>query len=154
MSFERDLHRGKIGEELAKKIFRQRGIEVKDVSDSQEYQKKDIDLIAGDGITYEVKTDYRYSQTGNLALEIKVSTSLGERDGWLYGTDAERIIFVNPAKMNGIVIIDTAELRSLVETGALRTAYCYDSPTKTVELRLLPYKEYEDAFERMALRQE
>ena len=153
MSFESDLNRGKIGEELVKKVFAQRDIEVKDVSDSQEYQKKDIDLITADGITYEVKTDYMYCRTGNLALEIKVSTSFGERDGWLYGTEAERIVFVNPARMNGIVIIDTAELRSLVETDALRTAYHYDGNSKKVELRLLPYQEYEDAFEKMALRQ-
>lgn len=98
--FERDLSRGKIGEDIVKGFFSSFGREVIDVSDIEEYQKQDIDFLVGD-ISVEVKADDIIHQTKNLFLEYKSvytkdtkHTKKGdETPGWILTTGADWLAY-------------------------------------------------------------
>ena len=49
-----------------------------DVSEESDFQESDVDIILADGLKYEVKTDYRYANTGNIAIEDYVHYNKGD----------------------------------------------------------------------------
>lgn len=78
LDFKNDLERGKVGEKLFLNYLENNGVSVRDVSNDSAYWSKDIDLISANGITYEIKSDYRSQQTGNLAIEYLRESRDGE----------------------------------------------------------------------------
>lgn len=148
MSFETDKARGKVGESIVKHYFTSLGVEVRDTSEIGEYQTDDIDVISADGITYEIKTDYRFAETGNLALEDSIADAHGSRKSWLWTSAAERFIFVNPKQPNRFVAIGAEDLRHLVRFEGLRHV-TKDDGYKLIGLYLLPFDKYRDVFEIM-----
>lgn len=147
MCFTNDLERGRVGEELVTTYFRNQGYEIADASNDGEYFDKDIDLIVADSIAYEVKTDYRYPTTGNLALESKVTTALGKRKGWLWDSEADYFAFVNPRNKSCFITIKADTLRHIAKNESLKKAYHFDGETKTVELLLIKPKEHQEFFQ-------
>ncbi len=146
MSFKEDLNRGKIGEQLFLDYCNEEGIEVKDVSNDYMYFDSDIDFITADGNTYEIKTDYRFSETGNLAIELGAyyPKHFDYRDGWIYSSNAKNFVFVCPySKL--MISISRKNLMFLLRTEKLERKE-KDDGYKQIEIALLPYREYEEWF--------
>ena len=83
MAFADDLKDGKKGEELVRYLLESSGkfASVWDCSDDQYFQSKDIDILAqtedGHIAKYEVKTDRKAHETGNIVWEQKTSGNIG-----------------------------------------------------------------------------
>lgn len=115
MSFAEDLSEGKVGEKLVRSVLESSGNfeSVWDCSDDTYFQSKDIDLLgfAHDGhITkYEVKTDRRAHETGNLVWEQTTSGNIGclaksEADFIMYYLQGNgRLYCFNTKKMRAFV---------------------------------------------------
>lgn len=146
MGFIQDKRRGKVGERVVKGYFEAIGADIRDLSEDSEYQAQDVDLIAADGLTYEVKTDYRFSETGNLALEDSVTNAYGRCKSWLWTSKADYFCFVDPNQTNRFVAISAEDLRHLVRTESFRRV-TKDDEYKLITLYLLPYWKYQECFE-------
>lgn len=146
MGFIQDKRRGKVGERVVKGYFEAIGADIRDLSEESEYQAQDVDLIAADGLTYEVKTDYRFSETGNLALEDSVTNAYGRCKSWLWTSKADYFCFVDPNQTNRFVAISAEDLRHLVRTESFRRV-TKDDEYKLITLYLLPYWKYQECFE-------
>lgn len=146
MGFIQDKRRGKVGERVVKGYFQAIGADIRDLSEESEYQAQDVDLIAADGLTYEVKTDYRFSETGNLALEDSVTNAYGRCKSWLWTSKADYFCFVDPNQTNRFVAISAEDLRHLVRTESFRRV-TKDDEYKLITLYLLPYWKYQECFE-------
>lgn len=146
MGFKQDKERGKLGENLVKRYFLQEGYEIKDTSEDERFFGSDIDLIVADSITYEVKTDYRFSRTGNFALEDSIHCGMGSRDSWLWTSKADRFAFVDAHDTSRFYCIDATALRELVHLHCLKSAH-HDDGYKIIKLYLLPLLDYIDLFE-------
>ncbi len=146
-NFQKNLIRGRYGEELVIKTFSSLGYEIKDTSKDDSYFNQDVDLITADGIKYEVKTDYRFGQTGNLALEDSVyyHSSQEEKNSWLWTSKADYFCFVSPADTK-FVTIEAKVLRHLVRHETLRDTYL-EGGYKSTHLILLPYRRYKSLFQ-------
>lgn len=112
MSFDEDLSFGKEGEIIVRQVLESSGhfdLTI-DCSNDAYFQQKDIDLlgIASDGghiAKYEVKTDRKAHETGNIAFEIATNGNIGclakteadfvmyyiERNGKLYCFNARQM---------------------------------------------------------------
>ena len=128
MGFIQDKRRGKVGERVVKGYFEAIGADIRDLSEESEYQAQDVDLIAADGLTYEVKTDYRFSETGNLALEDSVTNAHGRFKSWLWTSKADYFCFVDPNQESKFVAISAEDLRHLVEFESFRKVTKDDLP--------------------------
>ena len=146
MGFIQDKRRGKVGERVVKGYFEAIGADIRDLSEESEYQAQDVDLIAADGLTYEVKTDYRFSETGNLALEDSVTNAYGRCKSWLWTSKADYFCFVDPNQTNRFVAISAEDLRHLVRTESFRRV-TKDDEYNLITLYLLPYWKYQECFE-------
>lgn len=146
MGFIQDKRRGKVGERVVKGYFEAIGADIRDLSEESEYQAQDVDLIAADGLTYEVKTDYRFSETGNLALEDSITNAHGRFKSWLWTSKADFFCFVDPNQTNRFVAISAEDLRHLVEFENFRKV-TKDDEYKFITLYLLPYWKYQECFE-------
>lgn len=145
-SFKQDLKRGRKGEELVCRTFAAMGYEVKDTSKDESFFKDDIDLITADGISYEVKTDYRFATTGNFAIEESVVNVGGTCKSWLYTSKADYFIFVDATDDSKFYSIAADDLRHLVKTERLKRV-TKDEQYKLINLVLLPLGKYESCFE-------
>ena len=147
-TFNTDLKRGKVGEQLVKDTFSALGYEIKDVSDDSAFWIEDVDYITADGFKYEVKTDYRLESTGNLALEsaIYYKRTMEEKLSWLWTSKADYFIFVNPHDTSCFYSIPSADLRHMVKSEHFRKVK-KDDGYKNIELYLLPLGNYLDCFE-------
>lgn len=146
MAFLQDKRRGKVGERIVKGYFEAVGAEIRDLSEESEYQAQDVDLISADGITYEVKTDYRFADTGNFALEDSITNYHGKHKSWLWTSEADYFCFVDPNQKNRFVAIKASDLRHLVEFESFRKV-TKDDGYKFITLYLLPYWKYQECFE-------
>lgn len=145
-TFKADLERGKIGEFLVMKTFKSLGFEVKDTSKDELFFKDDVDFITADGIKYEIKTDFRVQETGNLALESYVDYGFGREKSWLWKSDTDFFIFVNPYDTSHFYYIAANDLRHLVRTETFRTVVKSDG-YKDIHLVLFPLGDYESCFD-------
>ena len=97
-NFNNDLAIGKRGEKLVIDAMSKRGHTVIDVSEIEEYQDRDIDLILSkNGITInlEVKNDIKSNYTGNVFVEIYNRNNTSRNGlGWFSYCDADYICFV------------------------------------------------------------
>lgn len=143
--FDTQMERGKVGEAIVKRYFEQQGVELRDTRDDEEFWKEDVDFVMADGLKYEVKTDYRFADTGNLAIEYGITNFYGYKDSWLTTSKADYFCFVNPFQPDRFACISAEDLRHLCETENFRKALCRDYQ-REVHLYLLPFKDYEDAF--------
>lgn len=146
MCFDADKKRGKLGETLVKRYFTQEGCEVEDTSEDEEFWQDDIDFIVADSISYEVKTDYCFSRTGNFALEDSVVYGDAKAKSWLWTSKADRFAFVDAHDTAKFYCIDADTLRELVKRENLRKA-AHDDYYKIINLYLLPLGQYIDLFE-------
>lgn len=100
MSFNQDIERGKVGEEMFATYEKAQGATVIDVRAQQEFRELDTDFILVDAsfgdriITVEVKTDYKSEKTDNVFVET-YNTYTG-KNGWWYYCKAEYLVFVQP----------------------------------------------------------
>ena len=108
---------GKQGELLFKQIMKDRGYEVRDVSDNPGFFYKDIDFLVTSptsGLTksFECKWDSRINQTHNLYLEL---TNIHSKDGkgWYEFCEADYIAY-GDAKKRLFFIIPLAQLKERV----------------------------------------
>lgn len=147
MGFFVDLDRGKIGEKLVRDTFNALGYELTDTTNCEDMFSKDVDFISADGIKYEVKTDFRFSDTGNFALESYVYyfRTQEQRDSWLFTSEADFFCFVNPSDTSFFYVAKASDLRAIAKRDLnikeLNDGY------KLVGLYLLPYSDYENVFE-------
>ena len=110
-NFQDDLAVGKRGEKLVIDAMNKRGHTVIDVSDDEDYQKKDIDLVLSkNGITInlEVKNDIKSNYTGNVFVEIYNRNNISRNGlGWFAYSEADYICFVQENyKLAHIVAVD------------------------------------------------
>lgn len=147
-TFYKDLERGKVGEQLVQDTFSSLGYYVEDTSNNPDYFKDDIDFIVADGFKYEVKTDYRMNDTGNIALEDSTwyFRDGSEKQSWLWTSKADYFCFVNPYDIKQFYVIKTSDLRQLVKIEGFRTVD-FNDDYKVNTIVLLPYKKYLDCFE-------
>lgn len=116
MSFADDLEVGKIGERLVRSLL-ESSAKVKniiDCSNDKYFQDKDIDIMAemndGSVIKYEVKTDTKAHETGNIVWE---ETSSG-KTGCLARCEADYILYY--LEGNGaLYIFNTNSMRKYIE---------------------------------------
>lgn len=146
MGFMQDKARGKLGESLVKAYFTQEGYEIEDTSEDELFQIDDVDLVVADSIKYEVKTDYKFSRTGNFALEDSYTEYAGKAKSWLWTSKADRFAFVDAHNTEEFYCIDASTLRDLVRLEDLPQA-THDDGYKIVYLYLLPFGKYKDLFE-------
>lgn len=144
--FDTQLERGKVGEAIVKRYFEQQGVELRDTRDDEEFWKEDVDFIMADGLKYEVKTDYRFADTGNLALEDSITNYHGKHKSWLWTSKADYFCFVDPNQKGKFVAIKAKDLRHLVTTESFRKVN-KDDGYKFITLYLLPYWKYQECFD-------
>ena len=83
MSFAEDLSFGREGEAVVRNLLESSGNfeSIIDCSNDKYFQQKDIDVLAlvNDGhiAKYEVKTDRKAHETGNIVFEIKTNENIG-----------------------------------------------------------------------------
>jgi len=83
MSFAEDLSFGREGEAVVRNLLESSGNfeSIIDCSNDKYFQQKDIDVLAlvNDGhiAKYEVKTDRKAHETGNIVFEIKTNGNIG-----------------------------------------------------------------------------
>lgn len=108
----------------------------------------DVDFISADGNKYEIKTDYRFQDTGNLALEASVyyKNSWEEKHSWFWNSEADYFIFVNPYNTKEFYSIKAKDLRHLIKTENIRRIE-KDDGYKIITLYLFPLGQYIDCFE-------
>ena len=96
--FKNNLNEGKKGETLVSSFLISIGYQVEDVSHDPEFQKRDIDLIAGkevgERMTIEVKSDSMVSRTGNICIET-IGNIGKNKKGWLYYCQASHLFIVD-----------------------------------------------------------
>lgn len=96
--FKNNLNEGKKGETLVSSFLISIGYQVEDVSHDPEFQKRDIDLIAGkevgERMTIEVKSDSMMSRTGNICIET-IGNIGKNKKGWLYYCQASHLFIVD-----------------------------------------------------------
>lgn len=146
-TFENDLVRGKMGEELVRDTFNALGYELTDTTKCPEMFSKDVDFISADGIKYEVKTDFRFNDTGNFALEAYnyYKRSCEVRDSWLYTSEADFFCFVNPSDTSFFYVAKASDVRAIAKRDLkIREK---EGGYKVMGLYLLPYRDYESVFE-------
>lgn len=154
MTFANDLERGTFGEQLFELYCNQQGVECKDTRSNPDYWTVDIDFIV-DGVNYEVKTDYWFNTTGNLAVEHQVIYKDGRKcKGWLHTTKADYIVYAIPPKNDSnnqlkgtLWFIKTEELRYITSEHYNKIKIC-DDGYKQIENYLIkpntyPYVFYE-----------
>lgn len=146
-TFEKDLKRGRFGEELVSRTFEALGYELKDVSDDSDFWIEDVDYLTADGIKYEVKTDYRFHSTGNLALESAIiyKSYQEEKLSWLWTSKADYFCFVDAEDDTKFYTISSKDLRHLVKTEHFRRVL-KDDGYKFIDLYLLPLLDYIECF--------
>lgn len=97
-NFTDELAIGKRGEALVIAALSNRGHTIEDLSESREYQLKDIDMRLsknGVSITLEVKNDLRSNYTGNVFIETYNRNNVKRGgDGWLCYCEADYLCFV------------------------------------------------------------
>lgn len=118
MSWDEYLEPIHDGEYELKKILREAGFKVKDVSEDPHYFHKDIDLIATSPITFktttiEVKADYRMSETGNFYIEVANPRSKGGK-GWFKFCEAD-ILAYEDAINKKFYFIAVAALKTFID---------------------------------------
>lgn len=116
MSFAEDLSEGKVGEKIVRSVLESSGKfeYVLDCSDDIYFQSKDIDILgfASDGhiAKYEVKTDRRAHETGNLVWEQTTSGNIG----CLAKTESDFVMYY--IEGNGrLYCFDTNKMRAFVK---------------------------------------
>lgn len=116
---------------------RQLGYELEYVGDESSYWPKDIDFIAEDNTTIEVKWDSRINHTNNLFVEI-VNPRSPNGLGWYRFIEAEWLAYGN-SKKNEFYMIKVKDLKEYVETHNLQRRITSDC----AEGFLLPLNEIE-----------
>lgn len=132
---------GKLGEQLFKQIMESRGYIVEDVTAAPFYWDKDIDFIitsTATGITksFEVKTDSRIANTGNLYLELEsINSKQWNGGGWFPNCQADYLVYMDA--INKIFyVIAMQDLRQAANTLPYREAKCgYDSVGQLIALK-------------------
>lgn len=96
--FKTNVREGQKGEAMASSFLTSIGYQVENVSQDPNFQKVDIDLIAGkevgERMTIEIKADSMVSRTGNICIETITNVAKGKK-GWLYYCKASHIFFVD-----------------------------------------------------------
>lgn len=118
---------GRQGEQLFKQLMELQGYKVEDVTNNSSYWNKDIDFIVtspytNEVKTFEVKTDTRINETGNLYLELEAIHSKGGK-GWFEFCQADYLAY-GDANQNFFYVIPMAELRKAAAKLPYREAKC------------------------------
>lgn len=123
------MNNGKQGEVLFKSMLANRGYQIIDVSDNEEYFSKDIDLIVTSPTTnstrtFEIKWDSKISKTRNLYLEtFNINSKQWNYDGWWKHCKADYLVYGD--SVNQIFyIFHLGDLRERVDKLVCRKAYC------------------------------
>ena len=106
--FMNDLATGKRGEALVINALAARGHSIEDLSESREYQQKDIDMRLtknGVSITLEVKNDQKSNYTGNVFVETYNRNNVSRGgDGWICYCDADYLCFVQEQQRQAHIV--------------------------------------------------
>lgn len=118
-NFIKDMHTGKIGEEVVISILEEyEEVEfIMDVSDEKPFQKVDIDLLLftnkGYVVPVEVKTDTMAHRTGNFVYEV-YSSKTKKTQGCFEKTKSQYIFYFLKATKE-VYAIETKKYRQYVE---------------------------------------
>ena len=94
--FDIQNRKGKQGEREIKEYYKNKGVNVVDVSNKKEFQQQDIDFFFN-GQSVEVKTANYLNTHNNIILEIVSNDNENDyKMGWLYTCTADVMIFYNP----------------------------------------------------------
>ena len=124
-NFEKMNIQGLKVQEIVKKHLESRSIQVKDVSQDKDYQKRDIDFLLKKGnnfTTLEVKKDKSLYRTGNIFVECGFQRGQNYSRGWLQYCEADYICYYDTTAARGI-IVDRAKLLSLLDCGRVINFY-------------------------------
>lgn len=97
-NFKSMLQDGNQYEKVVQNYYRNKGFEIKDVSDIKEYQDMDIDFLISKNnktLSYEIKADTRMSETGNIVIEHGMHRKSGFQEGWMHKCKADVLCFVD-----------------------------------------------------------
>lgn len=118
-NFNNDNKTGKIGEAAVIDALTILGHKVVDVSNDEDYQKLDIDLLLcrnGQTTTLEVKNDVRSNTTGNVYIETYCQENYSRGgQGWYHYCQARYIAFVQMRKQKAHIILFD-DLVNLIDT--------------------------------------
>lgn len=112
-------------QEIVKQHLESRGIEVIDVSQIKDYQKRDIDFICRrypQETTVEVKKDKSLYRTGNIFIECGAQRGNFYSAGWVKYCEADYICYYDTLARRGL-IVDRLKLLSLLEQGKKKVFY-------------------------------
>lgn len=95
-SWETQLAKGKLGEDIVRQVMSARGHEVIDVSNDSSYWREDVDFIIANK-KVELKTDYWIHKTDNIFLELDMMYHIdgAMRDGYFVTTEAEYLFYLD-----------------------------------------------------------
>ena len=100
ITFLGEMKRGKVGEELFIDFLNRHDFDYEDLRNSKDFQKKDIDFLVEDKY-FEVKTDYKIRNTGNVVIEL-INIREGHRcNGWFQKTEADNLVIIDPIGRRG-----------------------------------------------------
>ena len=145
--FERQLKKGRVGEELSLNYLTNKGWNVEDVSKNEEYFSLDIDFIAeknGTTVSLDVKTEEAMSRTGNMFIEHTLNYENGKiAKGWLFYSQAEYIWHINLD--NGVAFAyKLKDMKEYLKKSPIKWGTCRDE-NKTVDGRLVKPEEYKNS---------
>ena len=117
-NFQDDNAIGKRGERIFAAFLESRGCRYEDVSESKEYQDKDVDFIVysrkepGRKVMVEVKNDTRIAQTGNVFFETMSNVDFAT-NGCFSKTEADLMAIVSETEKL-IYFVDAKFLKEYV----------------------------------------
>ena len=145
--FQRQLKKGRVGEELSLNYLINKGWNVEDVSANEEYFNLDIDFIAeknGTTVSLDVKTEEAMNRTGNMFIETGITYLDGKyKGGWLRYSKAEYIWHINP--VNSMAFAYRLEdMKEYIKKNRCKMGSCRDE-YKTVDGCLIKPEEYKNS---------
>ncbi len=121
-SFENDVQRGKVGEQIFTEDFLQfLNIKYQDVTGNQGFQLIDSDYLAKIGL-YEVKASYKDNEIIIIEEYTNYNKQLGQISyGWFYKSKADMLVFISKTTRAMILIPFTDKFKK--HYGTIKDAY-------------------------------
>lgn len=100
ITFLGEMKKGQVGEKLFIDFLNSHNFNFDDLRHLKKFQEKDIDFLV-EGKYFEVKTDYKIGNTGNVVVELLNIRDGFRCTGWFYKTKADNLVIIDPIDRKG-----------------------------------------------------
>lgn len=100
ITFLGEMKKGQLGEELFIDFLNRHNFNFEDLRYNIDFQELDIDFFVEDKY-FEVKTDYKIRNTGNVVIELMNIRDGFKCSGWFHKTKADNLVIIDPIDRKG-----------------------------------------------------